>query len=109
MPPRGGSCSRNPSTGCFKAGVPAAPPRDLSVNNLTVPGAEVGASVLEVTVEPGLGTSIDVVLTGGTLCEGDTIVLGGLHGAITTRVRPWGVLHAKNKIADMPNYPVFST
>jgi translation initiation factor 5B len=45
------------------------------------------ATVLEVKVMEGLGTTLDVVLVHGELREGDEIVVCGLTGAITTTVR----------------------
>nr|WCZ58416.1 translation initiation factor 5B [Paratrimastix eleionoma] len=49
--------------------------------------SELTATVLEVKVIQGLGTTIDVVLSNGLLKEGDTIVVCGLNGPITTQVR----------------------
>ncbi len=43
--------------------------------------------ILEVKEEPGLGTTIDVIIYDGILRRGDTIVLGGKRGVIVTRVR----------------------
>jgi len=44
-------------------------------------------TVIEVKVIEGYGTTVDVVLTGGELKEGDTIVVCGLDGPIVTKIR----------------------
>jgi translation initiation factor 5B len=44
-------------------------------------------TILEVREDPGLGVNINVILYDGVLREGDTIVVGGKHGPITTKVR----------------------
>ena len=49
--------------------------------------SELEATVLEVKVIEGLGTTIDVVLSNGILHEGDRIVVCGLNGPIVTQVR----------------------
>lgn len=49
--------------------------------------AELQATVLEVKVIEGLGTTVDIVLVNGVLREGDTIVLCGLQGPIVTSIR----------------------
>jgi translation initiation factor 5B len=44
-------------------------------------------TILEVRDEPGLGTTIDVIVYNGVLRKGDTIVVGGKDKAIVTKVR----------------------
>lgn len=44
-------------------------------------------TILEIKEEQGLGTTLDVIMYNGQIKAGDTIVIGGLDGAITTKVR----------------------
>jgi len=44
-------------------------------------------TILEVKEEKGLGTTIDVILYNGKLKKNDTIVIGGLHEPIVTKIR----------------------
>ncbi|XP_074600473.1 eukaryotic translation initiation factor 5B [Brevipalpus obovatus] len=45
------------------------------------------ATVLEVKAMPGLGTTIDVILVNGKLCEGDRIIMAGHDGPFETNIR----------------------
>src|SRR3989338_6924462 len=44
-------------------------------------------TILEVKEEKGLGTTLDTILYNGSLKVNDTIVIGGIDGAIVTKVR----------------------
>ncbi|MBU7046308.1 MAG: translation initiation factor IF-2 [Theionarchaea archaeon] len=48
---------------------------------------EAKGTILEVKEEVGMGTTVDVILYDGTLKKGDSIILGGLEGIISTKVR----------------------
>ncbi|KAG6384626.1 hypothetical protein SASPL_155548 [Salvia splendens] len=48
---------------------------------------EVQCTILEVKVDEGHGTTIDVILVNGVLHEGDQIVVGGMQGPIVTSIR----------------------
>ncbi|XP_045202739.2 eukaryotic translation initiation factor 5B-like [Mercenaria mercenaria] len=48
---------------------------------------ELQATVMEVKAIHGLGTTIDVILVNGKLCESDQIVIAGTEGPIVTWIR----------------------
>jgi len=48
---------------------------------------ELQCTVLEVKVEQGIGTTLDVILVNGVLRVNDTIVVAGLNGPISTHIR----------------------
>ncbi|XP_041360347.1 eukaryotic translation initiation factor 5B-like [Gigantopelta aegis] len=64
---------------------------------------ELHATTMEVKAIPGLGTTVDVILVNGKLCEGETIVIAGTEGPITTQIRgllmpqPMKELRVKNQ------------
>ena len=60
--------------------------QNYMVNRLTLT-EEVKATVLEKKVMEGLGTTLDVILVNGRLRVGDTIVLCGMNGPVTTTIR----------------------
>ncbi|KAK6173778.1 hypothetical protein SNE40_017178 [Patella caerulea] len=64
---------------------------------------ELHATVMEVKAIHGLGTTIDVILVNGVIREGETIVIAGTEGPITTSIRgllmpqPMKELRVKNQ------------
>lgn len=52
-----------------------------------IPKPGLQATVMEVKIIEGLGTTIDVLLADGELTEGDTIIVGGFGGPIVTKIR----------------------
>ncbi|UCD72827.1 MAG: translation initiation factor IF-2, partial [Candidatus Bathyarchaeota archaeon] len=54
---------------------------------LTVTEGPARGSVLEVTEETGLGTTVNVIIYDGTLRQGDSVILGGRDEIITTKIR----------------------
>lgn len=59
----------------------------LEKNLLLEESGPAKGTILEVKEEQGLGKTIDLILYNGTLRVGDTIVIGGTDGPITTHVR----------------------
>ena len=57
-------------------------------------------TILEVKEEKGLGKTLDVIVYNGTLNLNDTIVIGGLDGAIVTRVRAMFEPEANSEMRD---------
>lgn len=56
--------------------------------------------VLETKEDPGLGTTIDVILYEGILQKGDRIVVGGFDGPLVTKVRTLLLPKPLNEIRD---------
>ena len=56
--------------------------------------------VLESKEEPGLGTTIDVILYDGILNKGDRVVVGGYEGPLVTKVRAILLPRPMNEIRD---------
>lgn len=60
------------------------------INTLTQLAFSAGVVVmmlLQVKALPGLGTTVDVILVNGHICEGDTVVVAGQEGPVVTQVR----------------------
>eukprot|EP01103_Thecamoeba_quadrilineata_P012132 TRINITY_DN3055_c0_g2_i2.p1 TRINITY_DN3055_c0_g2~~TRINITY_DN3055_c0_g2_i2.p1 ORF type:complete len:1380 (+),score=477.99 TRINITY_DN3055_c0_g2_i2:32-4141(+) len=60
--------------------------QSLMVKRLTL-SPQLTCTVLEVKMAEGLGSTVDVVLSNGSLHEGDTIVVAGINGPIVTTIR----------------------
>jgi translation initiation factor 5B len=56
-------------------------------NNLEIHEEQAKAIILEVKEIKGLGKALDIILYDGTLNVNDSIVIGGLDGAIVTKVK----------------------
>ncbi len=64
-------------------------------------------TVLEIKEEKGLGITLDVIIYDGCLKKGDTIVIGGINGAIVTKVKtllePAPLSEIRDKKSDFTN------
>ena len=61
-------------------------------------------TILEVKEEKGLGTTLDTILYNGSLSVNDTIIIGGIDGAIITKVR--ALLEPASQCSQSPRLPV---
>ena len=64
-------------------------------------------TVLEVKEEKGLGTTLDVIIYDGCLKKGDMVVIGGVNGAIVTKIKallePAPLSEIRDKKSDFTN------
>jgi translation initiation factor 5B len=61
--------------------------QSFMISRLQIEEGPAKGTILEVRDEPGLGTTIDVIIYNGVLSKSDTIVVGGRDEAIVTKVR----------------------
>lgn len=59
----------------------------IQMKNRLTSKNELQCTVLEVKVEQGMGTTLDVILVNGVLHVNDIIVLAGMNGPIVSRIR----------------------
>lgn len=59
----------------------------IQMKNRLTSKNELQCTVLEVKLEQGMGTTLDVILVNGVLNVNDTIVLAGMNGPIVSRIR----------------------
>ncbi|MEK6807699.1 MAG: translation initiation factor IF-2 [Nanoarchaeota archaeon] len=73
-----------------KQNISSAGPREASASrgNLEIdPKSPAKGTILEIKEEKGIGMTADVVIYDGHLSVGDTIVIGGVDGAITSKIK----------------------
>ena len=69
-------------------------------------------TVLEVKEEKGFGTTLDIIIYDGCLKKGDLIVIGGIDGAIVTKIKallePAPLSEIRDKKSDFTNVNIVS-